>query len=247
MPSVKVAAIIDKTPLLSSYYSNSLSANFDSVLERQKSKLVPLVDLINDHMVSKASYINFDKALSTATQAANKDMNSGHKFDDSPPEEIHYGEDSFMDILGGLSTIGVNLNSVRIGSFEDEYRIAFSLNGEEKMLLYKQEVLPGIRRHEQIRRSSKLSIWLRTCFNEFPAGPTAVIAKADRNDSAPAIIAETKPDVVIADGSSFQTIRGQQLNMDYRYNYRRIQVSEDNDFPWGYSMFSSGQIGTRAA
>lgn len=235
-PSVDEMTIIDAVPFLDpessgALYSYALSGIIDSLPD---GTYVNISDVERDNpYLSGVGFEEFERTVEHLIGDVSYAQSKGFQVL-TPEKVVHPDHDNIAHIFASLIVGGVDLRTVQVAKFTNDYRVQFIVDGQRKTLTYRQAFLETAERSRRGSHTPQEAI--ANCFQS-PGGAVAVLVKADAAEVAGDIIREAKPDVIV--GSFFDMQTG------YRCN-RLADIPERLAIMhFGYNAFEDVCIGKR--
>ncbi len=243
IPSVRSLAIVDLVPFLFDHevLENTYSPILHRILNAQQGKYITLPKLFKDPSFTAEHEEAFmKKAQSSLNRQVNrrayvKGYAKGTDIDKSAVKE-----DSFVKTLMYMRLLGIDLRTVQIGKFGDDFRVKCIVDGAEKSVTF---------RHTQIGPNfsypdSENYLWTQDWLNDGEEGGTALVVKADMMHVARHTINAVNPDVVFGNGGSMTAVKEDVVPapaVDYLYlPVRGLPFSKEG---WGYEQYGTIEIG----
>lgn len=201
MPSVKTLAMIDIVPLLFSEPrpENGYSTMINAQLDAHRGSYVALPNLFDNPFMSPSLATQFVQNIqhrAFLNQVGYVASNFGYE-PASQKEIAQVRNDSLAEVLAGVIFWGADVDSIRLGKFEDDFRVQFDLAGQEKTIIFHQTRIDK----SFSNPTSAEYEWTQRLLTEFSPRRTALLVKADLYRVSPHVMAAVRPDVVVGNCS----------------------------------------------
>ncbi|SRR5258706_36621 len=210
MPGSEVMAIIEIVPFLQESDSsvNSFSAAIDKALDDNKNRYISMQDLFLSNSLSQRQHGEFISSYNMSLEAVIDGLRDNIGYKVLPVDNKDQIEgDNFTNALATLAVMGVDMKSIMLGKFRDDYQMEFLLDGVKKTVIYRNSPLSS---HSDIVFSQGSNYakwdrenyeWITGYFQKLP-GKTALIASGDYAHVSQHVFKSLSPDVYFGDPSS---------------------------------------------
>ncbi|HSW97350.1 MAG TPA: hypothetical protein VLF89_06000 [Candidatus Saccharimonadales bacterium] len=245
MPQVSSVTIVDTVPFLAQTVGetghNSYSPVFVQKLREHEGTYIDLDELANADAFTPTMHNLLTEDITDKTREHLRDqIYNGYHANATGTTGIFH--DNFAKILGSLLVMGVDLPSVRLGRFANEYRLHCELEGEKKLLVYRNQRIHV----DTVVSEPDIFKPPKTAPSHQNPAKTALLSKADFDGTAQKALVVLKPDVIISD--RIITTDKQPLQANGRtlvYDYTHLPHPSFPKRLWGYRMVGDINIGKR--
>ncbi len=233
-PTLQVLKIMDGGSFfpLPQFVQDQFTPFISSHLTENSNQYMPLIEILS--LMPEDMGTEFLQKMQEEAENEKTTILSGYLRRTSKPEEFS-NSNNFLKIIDELLVMGVDLSTLEVGRFDNEYRMKFIYQGQEKHLLYEQAWINPSYEQEGSQQYESL----RTTFGEFEEGDITLIIRADFNNVASYVISGLNPKSIITDYRSYLTI----LNSNKRYIFFPVENPTYPSQPWGYGPVTDVKIG----